>query len=183
MLRLISTFVLALSITFSALAHSPTKFKGALVYKADGADQIVSPGIPGIAPITFQKVLYDTCRCWDSTKGRFVIPKGARFAKLSAQAVFQSGPALPNNSGVRQIVIKKNFRTLTDWYSNRPGWAAGHVSTHTATTVDVNVSGPVLPVVAGDDFLVDAYVYDGPESSPVRIRGANGTWFSIELIE
>jgi len=158
-------------------------FKGAMVYKSDGRAQIVQPGIPGIAPITFDKVLYDTCGCWDAEANRFVVPEGARFVRLKAQAIFQHGDAPASRASVRQIVIKRNFETLNNWYEDRPGWAVGQVTTHVATTVDVNADGPVLPVKPGDTFIVDAFGWDGPESKPVEILGINGTWFSIEIVE
>lgn len=157
-------------------------FKGAMVYKS-GADQIIQPGIPGIEPITFDKILYDTGCYWNPETNRFVIPTGVQFVRLAAQAIFQHG-AEPNGASVRQIVIKKNFNTIENWYADRPGWAVGQVPTHTATTVDVKASGPVLPVVEGDTFLVDAFVWDGLEKSePVTILGINGTWFSLEVLQ
>jgi hypothetical protein len=162
-------------------ATSPqAEFRGALVYKS--AEQVVTPGIPGIAQITFDQVLYDTCGCWDGHRNRFVIPAGVTFVRLNAQAIFQHGEKPTGASNVRQIVIKKNFETLDNWYYGRPGWAVGQVPTHIATTVDVHASGPVLPVRAGDTFLVDAFVWDGPESHPVKILGINGTWFAIEIV-
>lgn len=158
------------------------RFKGAMVYKSD--DQIIHPGIPGIEPIIFDKVLYDTCGCWNQAANRFVIPAGVRFVRLMAQAIFQHGEK-PSDIGtnIRQIVIKKNFTTIENWYLDRPGWAVGQVPTHTATTVDVSAVGPVLPVKYGDNFLVDAFVLDGGRPDPVTILGINGTWFSIEIIE
>lgn len=157
-------------------------FKGAMVYKS--GDQIIQPGIPGIAPITFDKVLYDTGGFWNAAANRFVIPSGILLVRLMAQAIFQHGEK-PADSGanVRQIVIKKNFTTIDDWYGDRPGWAVGQVPTHVATTVDVSAIGPVLPVREGDNFLVDAFAWDGGKPDPVKILGINGTWFSIEVIE
>jgi hypothetical protein len=158
-------------------------FRGAMVYKA--SDQTIAPGLAGIAPITFDKILYDTCGCWNAESNRFVIPAATRFVRLKAQAIFQHSDHATDltDSHVRQIVIKKNFNTLENWYGDRPGWAVGQVLTHTATTVDVSASGPVLPVKEGDTFLVDAFVWDGKVSNPVAIRGTNGTWFSIEIVE
>jgi hypothetical protein len=165
------------------LSPAAAGFRGAMVYKA--SDQPIAPGMAGIAPITFDEILYDTCGCWEAKSNRFVIPAGARFVRLKAQVIFQHGDHSPDltDSHVRQIVIKKNFSTLENWYGDRPGWAVGQVPTHTATTVDVSASGPVLPVKEGDTFIVDAFVWDGIESNPVVIRGTNGTWFSIEIVE
>lgn len=171
-----------LLIATPAFAQAEGGFRGALVWKS--ADQIIQPGVPGIAPITFDAVVYDTCGCWNQATGRFVVPEGASFVRLKAQAVFQYVPErTTSNDSVRQIVIKKNFTTLSDWYSGRPGWAVGHVATHRATTVDVNATGPVLPVVPGDNFLVDAFVWDGAGSDTVTIKGTNGTWFAIEIVQ
>jgi hypothetical protein len=158
-----------------------------MVYKADGVDQVIQPSIPGIVPITFDRVLYDTCGCWDEARNRFVVPAGARFVRLSAQAIFTYPKSQPKAPGVRQIVIKKNMDAAakpTDFYDkDRSGWAVGQVTTHIATTADVQATGPVLLVVPGDTFIVDAFQSDGADSVPAAIRGTNGTWFAIEIIE
>src|SRR6266581_8208357 len=81
-------------------------FRGAMVYKA--SDQTIAPGLAGIAPITFDKILYDTCGCWDAESNRFVISAGTRFVRLKAQAIFQHGDHATTDladSHVRQIVI------------------------------------------------------------------------------
>lgn len=177
---LITALLLAAPPAASQEPAKPPGFRGALVYKSK-TPQPIRSGIEGIAPITFDKVVYDTCGCWDAATSRMVVPKGAEFVELEAQAVWTYPTADKISSrSVRQIVIKKNFVTLDGWYNDRPGWSAGQVTTHNGTTVDVSANGPVLPVVAGDTFLVDAYTSDGDDAA---IMANNGTWFAIKIVD
>lgn len=163
----------------SVEAQTP-KFRGALVYKSQ-SNQTVTPGLQGIAPVTFDAVVYDTCGCWDASRSRMVVPPDVGFVRLSAQAIWtypEASKVTP--SSVRQIVIKQNFQTIDNWYLNRPGWAVGQTPTHTGTTVDVSAKGPVIPVTPGDDFTVTAFMADGTGAEIIAI---NGTWFAIEIIE
>lgn len=157
------------------------RFRGALVHKGGGLPQIIEVAIPGIVPITFHTVVYDSDGFWNAQRQRFVIPAGVSWVRLSAQVVWSTPPVAPvGNSHVRQIVIKKNFVSLNDWYVDRPGWAVGQVFGHSGTTNDVQAHGPVLPVVAGDNFLVDAF--HSSAGTTQEISAGNGTWFSIEAI-
>lgn len=179
-MRLLMIVLTCLAAGTASATSQPPNFRGALVYKS-GTSQAIKPGIEGIEPVTFTTVVYDTCGCWNATKGRMVVPPGAKFVRLSAQAIWSyPEPSKITPVSVRQIVIKQNFKTTEEWYKDRPGWAAGQTPTHSGTTVDVAAKGPVLPVLPGDDFVVTAFVADG---SGAEILPINGTWFAMEIVE
>lgn len=147
-------------------------FRGALVYKFD-ANQTLTNVIN--TQLTFPTVEYDTNGFFNQTTQRFVIPAGVTRVKLKAQTVWAN-----NNSGIRQLVIKKNFVNgdlSTGWF---PGVPATTPLSNIATTTDLQITTPVISVVEGDTFLAEGYQSSG---GSLAILKSVGTWFSIEVIE
>jgi hypothetical protein len=147
-------------------------FRGALVYKFDASQTFANVTN---SQLTFPTVEYDTDGFFNQATQRFVIPAGVSKVRLRAQAVWAS-----NSSGMRQMVIKKNFVNgdlLTGWF---PGVPANTLPANNATTTDVQTSTPVISVVEGDTFLAEAYQSSGGSLSVLK---SVGTWFSIEVVE
>ena len=103
---------------------------------------------------------------------KITIPEGVSKVRLLGQVIFGS-----NASGLRQIVIKKNYIPGGGWYAGVP---ASTITANNATTTDVHVLTPVLDVMAGDFFQLEAYQTSG---TTITALSSVGTWFAIEVIE
>ena len=158
--------LLMFSCALSACAGAP----GALVYK-HGDVQVLQNN--DWEMITFGKEVYDTGDFYDpSYPTRLTIPEGVKLARLRGQVIFSGNP-----KGLRQVVIKKNYPDLGGWY---PGVPAQTITANKRTTTDVQVTTPIIPVVEGDYFELEALQCSG---SDIGVSASVGTWFAIEIIE
>lgn len=154
------------------VSEAHAQYRGALVYKFDAAQTLANVTN---TQLTFPTVEYDTSGFFNQATQRFVIPAGVSRVRLKAQTVWTN-----NNSGIRQLVIKKNFINgdlSSGWY---PGVPATTPLSNIATTTDLQISTPVLSVVEGDTFLAEGYQSSG---GSLAVMKSVGTWFTIEVVE
>jgi len=155
-------------------------YRGALVYKSETNQSVVS-GV-GMSNenwlLTFDKIHYDTDGFFDfSEPSKLTIPAGVGMVRLTVQNIWAS-----NGTGVRWVVIKKNFPADNGYSSG--GWFPGNpavtpMSNSSGSTSDLQCSSAVIPVEEGDFFECFAVQYSG---SNLNLLASTGTFFGIEVL-
>lgn len=119
--------------------------------------------------VNFDSETYDYGGFFPGTGGVFTIPAGVHRVRLSAHVTFAG-----NATGFRTLAIAKNGTTVY------PGTAqAGNASPGTAS-VSLSVRTPILNVIPGDTFTVQAFQNSG---AALNVMGSSASWAAIEAID
>ena len=151
---------------FDAIDTAYRGFKGALLRK--GENQLIPNDT--IMALTWTDVVYDTDNIHDiGSPTRLTIPSGISKIKITGSVGFHE-----NTGGRRVVFIYKNGDGR---YSGRASVTVVPVA---GTATVVQVSSPVLPVVAGDYFEIMVQQTSGQD---IYITDYYNVWVAIEAIE
>lgn len=147
-------------------------FRGALVTTIGTPSQSIPNAT--LQFLNFNTVERDTDSFFNpAVPTRLTVPTGVSKVRLAGQVVFNH----QSMTGLRQVVIKKNFPAGLGWYAGVP---ASTIVANQTTTTDVHVSTPVIDVQEGDFFELEVYQSGGV---PITALASVGTWFTIEVVE
>ena len=148
--------------------------KGALVYKS--ANQSIATAT--YTHLSFDSENYDTNSIHDNATNnqRLTVPSGVTKIKLFGQVVFPS-----NATGERQAGVSKNDETTTPTVPvgvpvSKIDAAGGSSATF------LNISSPVITVVAGDYFTLWVQQTSGGNLN-VAVATTGYTYFAMEIIK
>lgn len=152
-------------------------FRGCLVYPSGS---IVTHN-NAVTLLTFDSESYDTDSMHDTVTnpGRVVIPSGVTMVRMYGQVCIGGS----NSPGYRYAGILKNG--TTNLYVG--GGAVSYAPNGSASAATIlQVSSPVVSVVAGDYFSLYAFQNSGGDVDVVastNLPAGAGTWFAVEIIE